>query len=169
MANIDNGFINGVIFIDLKKAFDTIDHMILLSKLARYEVDQKALKWFDSYLSDRHQKCLVNGELSGALAVVTCGVPQGSLIGPLLFLISINDLPNCLSKAVPRMYADETNISIAASSSSELESVLNGELINLYEWLRVNRLSVNIAKTELMLIGSRQRLANTLPIHLMYR
>ena len=159
-VNIDNGFVNVVIFIDLKKASDTIDHRILLSKLASYGVDQKALKWFDSYLSDRHQKCLVNGELSGALAV-TCGVPQGILIGPLLFLIYIYDLPNCLSKALPRMYADETSISIAASSSSELESVLNGELINLYEWLRVNRLSLNIAKTELMLIGSRQRLANT--------
>ena len=160
-VNIDNGLINGVIFIDLKKAFDTIDHKILLRKLASYGIDHRALKWFDSYLSDRQQKCVVNGELSGARAV-TCGVPQGSLIGPLLFLIYFNDLPNCLSKALPRMYADDTSISIAASSLPELESALNAELASLHEWLNVNKLSLNIAKTELMLIGSRQRLsANT--------
>ena len=138
----------------------TIDHKILLRKLASYGIDHRALKWFDSYLSDRQQKCVVNGELSGARAV-TCGVPQGSLIGPLLFLIYINDLPNCLRKALPRMYADDTSISIAASSLPELESVLNTELANLHEWLNVNKLSLNIAKTELMLKGSRQRLAST--------
>ena len=74
-VNIDNGLINGVIFI---KAFDTIDHTILLQKLASYGVDYRALKWFNSYLSDRQQKCIVNGELSGSRAV-TCGVPQGNL------------------------------------------------------------------------------------------
>ena len=159
-VNIENGLINGVIFIDLKKASDTIDHKILSRKRASYGIDHRALKWFDSYLSDRQQKCVVNGELSGARAV-TCGVPQGSLLGPLLFLIYINDLPNCLSKALPRMYADDTSISIAASSLPEVESVLNTELANLHEWLNVNKLSLNIAKTELMLIGSRQRLASS--------
>ena len=163
-VNIDNGLINGVIFIDLKKAFDTIDHKILLRKLASYSIDHRALKWFDSYLSDRQQKCVVNGELSGARAV-PCGVPQGSLIGPLLFLIYINDLPNCLSKALPRMYADDTSISIAASSLPELESALNTELAYLHEWLNVNKLSLNIVKTELMLIRSRQRLSATTTGH----
>ena len=160
-VNTDNGLINGVIFINLKKAFDTIDHKILLRKLASYGIDHGTLKGFDSYLSDRQQKCVVNGELSGARAA-TCGVPQGSLIGPLLFLIYFNDLPNGLSKALPRMYADDTSISIAVSSLKELESALNTELVNLHEWLNVNKLSLNIAKTELMLIGSRQRLATTI-------
>ena len=152
--------------LEASKVFDTIDHKILLRKLASYGIDHRALKWFDSYLSDRQQKCVVNGELSGARAV-TCGVPQGSLIGPLLFLIYINDWPNCLSKALPRMYADDASISIAASSLPELESALNTELAYLHEWLNVNKLSLNIAKTELMLIGSRQRLSATTTGHLL--
>ena len=90
-VNIDNGLINSVIFIDLKKAFDTTDHKILLRKLASFSMDHRAVKWFDSCLSDRRQKCVVNGELSGARAV-TRGVPQGSLNGLLLFLIYINEL-----------------------------------------------------------------------------
>ena len=106
------------------------------------------------------QKCLVNGHLSNS-HVITCGVPQGSLIGPLLFLIYINDLPNCLREATPRMYADDTSITIASNSVAQIEEVLNHELGNLSEWLIANRLSLNVAKTEVMLVGSRQKLATT--------
>ena len=155
--NIDNGLINGVIFIDLKKASDTIDHNIIIRKLSNYGVDQKALRWFQSYLSDRSQKCSVNGHLSTA-SPITCGVPQGSIIGPLLFLVYINDLPNCLEKASPRMYADDTSISLAAANLSDLENKINRELINLNRWLKANKLNLNIAKTEFMIIGSRQRI-----------
>ena len=156
-VNIDNGLLNGVVFLDLKKAFDTIEHSIILRKLQFYGIEQESLKWFQSYLDDRKQVCCVNGHMSNSLSV-SCGVPQGSNLGPLLFLIYINDLPNCLSTASPRMFADDTNVSLASSTLFELENMLNQEFQNLNIWLKVNKLSLNIAKTEFMIIGSRQRL-----------
>ena len=155
-VNIDDGLLNGVVFIDLQKAFDTIDHSILVCKLCNYGIDQTSLRWFRSYLSDRTQKCSVNGHLSNA-ASVSCGVPQGSNLGPLLFLIYINDLPNCLSVASPNMFADDTNITVAADSLTELENKINLDLENLNRWLVANRLSLSVAKTEFMVIGSHQR------------
>jgi hypothetical protein len=155
--SIDNGLLNGVVFIDLKKAFDTIDHAILLDKLAQYGVDENALTWFHSYLTDRTQRCCVNGHLSSNRPI-TYGVPQGSIIGPLLFLVYINDLPNCLNNGLSSMYADDTNISFQSSNLTDLEEIMNTELSSLNTWLNANRLSLNITKTEFMVIGSRQRL-----------
>ena len=155
--NIDNKLLNGVIFIDLKKPFDTIDHTVLIRKLQMYGVDQNGIKFFESYLSNRSQRCCVNGELSEAVKS-TCGIPQGSNLGPLIFLIYINDLPNCLETATPRMFADNTNITIAAKSIPELQLIINSELKNLHQWLITNRLSLNVAKTEFMIVRSRQRL-----------
>ena len=155
LVNIDNGLLNGVVFIDLKKAFDTIDHEVILLKLRNYGVDPFSLRWFKSYLTNRRQKCNVNGHLSSSTSV-TCGVPQGSSLGPLLFLIYINDLPNCLNIAQPRMFADDTSISYASNSLDEIQYDINSELENLNKWLVTNKLSLNIAKTEFMIIGSRQ-------------
>ena len=162
LINIDNGLLNGVVFIDLKKAFDTIDHAILLDKLAQYGVDRNALSWFHSYLTDHTQICCVNGHLSNSRPI-TYGVPQGSIIGPLLFLVYTNELPNCLNNGLSSIYAGDINISFQSSNLTDLtdlEEIMNTELSILNTWLKANRLSLNIAKTEFMIIGSRQRLRN---------
>ena len=95
LLNMDRGNYNGVVFFDIKKAFDTVDHEILLCKLNKYGISGVELSWFKSYLSDRKQSCFLNGE-SSSFTFVECGIPQGSCLGPLLFIIYINDLPNTL-------------------------------------------------------------------------
>ena len=127
-VNIDNGLVKGVIFNDLKKAFDTIEYEILLKKLECYGVDSSALDWFSSYLSDRKQKCFVNGALSSSRSY-SYGVPQGSIIARLLFLVYINDLPNRLNDGL-KMYADDTNITFHSRNLTDLEDKMNMELIN---------------------------------------
>ena len=146
-----------MLFIDLKKVFDTIDQEIILRKLANYGVDPNALRFFASYLWNRSQKCTVNGALSSA-SKLTRGVPQGSIVlGPLFFLIYINDLPNCLDMSYAKMFADDTNITVPGCTFAELEQATNSELTNIYSWLKANKLSLNIAKTELMVVSSRPK------------
>ena len=159
LSNIDEKLLNGVLFLDLKKAFDTVEHEILLFKLAYYGVSENSLAFFNSYLQSRVQHCCVNGVLSGPQNV-THGVPQGSVLGPLHFLIYVNDLPNCLDSAVPSMYADDTNVTVSSNNVSNLEGQLNHELDNINEWLKANRLSINQTKTEFMIISSRHCLLN---------
>ena len=108
--NIDRGKYTAMIFIDLKKAFDTVDHKILLDKMHHYGIDGLEHLWFSSYLHNRRQCCKVNGVTSDT-AEIDIGVPQGSCLGPLLFLLYINDLPFALRKAHATMYADNTAIS----------------------------------------------------------
>ena len=160
--NIDNGFINGVILLDLNNAFDTVDHDILLNKLSMYGVNGISLKWFSSYLADRSKCCTVNGVTSGMKPLST-GVPQVSTLGPLLFLIYINDLPNCLDFTLPGMYADDTQITPTAETVDELENILNYDVENLKEWLCANKLSVNETKTEFITIASSYRLKQLVP------
>ena len=155
--NIDRGCVNAVVFLDLKKAFDTVDHDILLSKLNAYGIRGVVHNWFKSYLKDRLQKCFVNGYLSESRAL-TCGVPQGTILEPLLFLLYINDLPNCLSHSQPRMFADDTHLTLADNDITKIESNLNDDLANISQWLIVSKLTLNMLKTEFMVIGSRQRL-----------
>ena len=141
---IDSGKFGCGIFIDLKKAFDTVNHKILLSKLEHYGVRDVLLNWFESYLTGRKQFVSFNGE-SSDLKNISCGVPQGSVLGPLLFLIYINDLPNVSEKLKFFLFADDTNIYYESNDLKDLENVINCELKHLSLWLKVNRLALNIS------------------------
>ena len=154
--NIDKKLFNLVVLIDLKKAFDTVDHQILLKKLEIYGVKGDALALLKSYLIDRTQKCQVNGTISSE-RLIKCGVPQGSILGPLFFFILyINDLPQCLSKLTkPRLFADDTNLTAAGESINDVEAAMNSDLENLRKWLIANKLSLNVTKTEFILIRSK--------------
>ena len=157
--NMDNGKLTGVVFIDIRKAFDSIDHEILLEKLAYYGVSQIEYTWFQSYLANRQQQCQVNGFISGKKEII-CGVPQGSILGPLLFLIYINDLPNCLRNTTPCLYADDTQVFAASYDFDELANDIKIDLENVTIWLNVNKLQSHPSKTKLMIIGSKQNLTN---------
>ena len=157
--NIDNGKLTGVVFIDIRKAFDSIDHAILLQKLAYYGVSQLEHTWFQSYLANRQQQCHVNGSLSTEREII-CGVSQGSILGLLLFLIYINDLPNCLKKTAHCLYADDTQIFTSTHDAVELANDINSDLVNVTNWLNVNKLQSHSSKTKLMIIRSKQNLNN---------
>ena len=128
--DIDRGNVNPVVLLDLKKAFDTVDHDVLLGKLSLYGIQESAYDWCKSYLNNRTQKCVVNGSLSKVCSL-SCGVPRETILGPLLFLIYINDLPNCLSFCQPRMYADHTHITYASADLHSMQSSLNRDLSNI--------------------------------------
>ena len=153
--SLDNRKFGCGIFIDLQKAFDTVNHDILLMKLEHYGIRGAAQKWFKSYLSDRKQYVSINGSNSSYLNV-TCGVPQGSVLGPLLFLIYINDLPLASSKLAFYLFADDTNIYYEAESLTKLQCVVNKELKKVKMWLDVNKLSLNIDKTNFVIFKSPQ-------------
>ena len=109
--------------------------------------------WFTSYLDNRKQFCRINGSSSDVKGI-DCGVPQGSCLGPLLFLIYINDLPFSLEKSHVSMYADDTTISLSSKSIGDLQNDLNLDLLKLQDWLHANKLSLNVVKTQSLIIGS---------------
>ena len=115
--NIDRDYVNAVVFLDIKKAFDTVNHPSLVSKLYSYGVKRNAHELLSSYLDSPTQECAVNGVLSKS-CTLTCGIPQGTILGPSLFLLYINVLPNRLSNSQPRMYADDTRLTCAGNQSS---------------------------------------------------
>ena len=142
------------VFLDFSKAFDTVDHTILLQKLECYGVRGLALTWMKSYLTNRQQFVCVNGA-SSAYEEVVCGVPQGSVLGPLLFLLYINDMAQISTKLFSVLFADDSNLFISDSNINDLITTMNNELNGIYLWLNTNKLSLNIDKSNYMIFTQR--------------
>ena len=147
---LDNSNFACGIFVDFQKAFDTVDHNILVSKLEHYGVRGRANDWFKSYLSNRYQYVSVNGFHSKKESM-KYGVPQGSVLGPLLFLIYINDLRNAIYHSTVHHFADDTNLLYANKSLKTIQNKVNKDLKSLCTWLRANKISLNASKTELII------------------
>ena len=143
------------LFLDFSKAFDTVNHEILFTKLEFYGVRGISLNLFKSYLCGRHQFVEYNGASSGKSGIV-CGVPQGSILGPLLFLIYINDLAHASEKIFSILFADDSNLFLSGKDPNQLISTMNIELVHIVKWLQVNKLSVNLKKTHFMIFRKRK-------------
>ena len=153
---IENGeYVIGV-FLEFSKAFDTVDHKILLDKLYHYGVRGCAHKWFISYLTDRQQFVTYNG-VKSRNQLIKCGVPQGSILGPLLFLIYINDLASVCECTFPILFADDSNLFISGRDPDLIMRTMNNELKEISLWLKANKLSFNIKKTHFMIFSSKNK------------
>lgn len=153
LGNINEGLINGSCFLDLKKCFDTIDHKLLIIKPNKYGIRGAELLWFEDYLNGRSQAVAINGSTSH-------GVPQGSVLGPLLFLVFINDLPECLNCTASNIYADDTEIHSCGNTISEVSSLLQQHVNNVVKWLKDNKLVLNGDKSFCMLTSSNRNIVN---------
>ena len=135
-----------------------MDHAIQLGKLKLYLVSSQSLNLFQSYLSDRKQQTFIDGVLAD-FCNITCGIPQGSILGPLLFTLYINDLISCNLFSKPRMYADDTTLTTSAEDPNVLEHKMNYDMNLIQSWLSANKLTLNVKKTKYMLIGSQFKLS----------
>ena len=143
---------NSVVFLDIMKAFDTVDHKKITDKLHYYGIVEQELDFFRSYLTDTVQCCSVNGFSSG-FKNITCG----SLLGSLLFIVYMNDLPSAAKDVNITMFADDTSLNQEIKIASDIKDDLIAAFAKVCEWLRHNNLSLNAIKTEFMIIGSHQR------------
>ena len=157
LFNLDNDCVSGMVLIDYRKAFDMIDHTLLLKKLEVYGLSTETLQWFTSYLTNRRQLVKL-GDKQSNLANVPHGIPQGSILGPLLFIVFINDLPFHVTSSTIDLYADDTTLTSCANYSSidKLEQNLNSSVAEIAEWAASNKLPINESKTKAILITGKR-------------
>ena len=152
---LNNGMCVLGIFIDFSKAFDTINHQILISKLENLGFSSPCLRWFSNYFTDRSQVVTIDN-YSSRSCKLTVGVPQGSILGPTLFLIYINDLCSCFKYLKPILYADDTNLFYQSKNLALDISKINQDLDSLDYWCKCNKLTINLDKTNFIIIKNRQ-------------
>ena len=165
LNHIDKGDIVGAIFFDLKKAFDVVNHNILLKKLAAYKINISSLNWFTSYLNNRKQ-CIVSDNIHSATEYITSGVPQGSVLGPILFILFINDLPLYIENANTDMFADDTTVHAANKRLENLNIDLQESAYSFDKWCKLNNMYINANKTSTMILGSKYKTNTSDAIHI---
>ena len=162
LKNMDNDVVTGLVFIDFRKAFDVIDHELFLKKLSIYGATPSSVAWFKSYLSERKQFISL-GKTTSKQLTVKQGVPQGSILGPVLFLLFVNDMPLHVQKSTMDIYADDTTLSLSSNWKTMplLNQSLSQDLSEVERWVRENKLyvnTVNMQKTKALLVmGKRLR------------
>lgn len=166
MACIDRGETVGSLFLDFRKAFDLVDHKILIQKLSAYKFSSSSLQWFTSYLESR-QQTIKSGEVLSPFSTIQSGVPQGSILGPTLFLLFVNDLPLLLRHCYSDLFADDTTIHKSSPSLDIINAEVCADFLIAVYWSKRNKLPINLTKTTYMLLGARHRVNDTCHLNLM--
>ena len=164
LRNKENGLSTVLVFLDLKKSFDSVNHSILIKKLNHSGIREQALQLLSSYLADRKQYVQIDDSQSEKLTV-SCGVPQGSLLGFLLFLLYVNDLPKNINSRT-KLFAHDTVLYTADKCMIKLQIVINRELNYLNNWLIANKLSINTVKTQFMVVSQTAKNSDSIRLYI---